>query len=171
MDGVKPEDTEVAAFIAGQGFRLAATPTIDQLDPAVYDAIFYVGGHGTMWDFPDNEELAKFAASIYGSGGVVGAVCHGPAGLVNLRLDDGSYLVDGKEVTSFTNDEEAAVGLLDAVPFALESKLIERGARFTKAASFTEHAVADRRLITGQNPASAVRTAELVIQALQDRAS
>lgn len=170
-DGVKPGDTEVARFLAAEDLRLASTPTIDQLDAAAYDAIFYVGGHGTMWDFPDNGELAKFAASIYGSGGVIGAVCHGPAGLVNLRLEDGGYLVDGKQVTSFTNDEESAVGLLGAVPFALESRLVERGARFSKGESFTEHAIADGRLVTGQNPASAVSTAQLVVQALKDRAS
>lgn len=119
-----------------------------------------------MWDFPDDEPLASLAMGIYRNGGVVAAVCHGPADLVNLRLDDGSYLVAGKRLTSFTDEEEAAVGLLDEVPFALESTLRERGAEFIKAANFTQNAVIDGRLVTGQNPASATVTAELVISAL-----
>jgi len=168
-DGVKPGDAVVAGFLREHGARLASTPTPDQLDAADYDAVFYVGGHGTMWDLPDSEELTKFAATVYANGGVVGAVCHGPAGLVNLRLDDGSYLVHGKRLTSFTNEEETAVGLIDTVPFALESALVERGATFVKADNFAENVVADGRLVTGQNPASAPRTAELVVEALRDR--
>ncbi|MDF5756964.1 methyltransferase [Spongiactinospora sp. TRM90649] len=166
-DGVKPGDEATAAFLAEHGARLAATPTTDQLNADDYQAILFVGGHGTMWDFPDSKELARFAAAIYENGGVVAGVCHGPAGLVNVRLGDGSHLVDGKLVSAFTNEEETAVGLIDKVPFALESKLIERGARFTKAANFSAHAVADRRLVTGQNPASAVRVAELVVEELR----
>jgi putative intracellular protease/amidase len=165
-DGVKPDDAEVATFLREQGARLAGTLAPGQLDAAAYSAIFYVGGHGTMWDFPESEDLASLAAAIYDHGGVVGAVCHGPAGLVNLRLGTGAYLVDGKRLTSFTNDEETAVGLIDTVPFALESKLVERGAQFIKAANFAENAVADGRLVTGQNPASAAKTAELVVQVL-----
>ena len=111
-------------------------------------------------------EISQRERGIRENGGVVAAVCHGPAALVNLTLSDGSYLVDGKRVSAFTNDEEAAVGLSDAVPFALESKLIERGATFTKAANFAEHAVADRRLVTGQNPASATKVATLVLREL-----
>ena len=166
-DGVKPDDTAVAGFLRELGPRLAATATADQLDPAEYDAILYAGGHGAMWDFPDCQELGKFAAEIYQNGGIVAAVCHGPAGLVNLRLADGEYLVSGKQITSFTNEEETAVGLMDAVPFALETRLIERGGHFTKAPNFTEYAVADQRLVTGQNPASATKVAELVTTELR----
>ena len=165
-DGIKPDDVEVARFLTEHEDELANTSAPDQLDPANYDAIFFVGGHGTMWDFPESEQLAKFAARIYENGGVVAGVCHGPAALVNVRLSDGSYLVDGKQVSAFTDDEETAVGLIDVVPFALESKLVERGAKFTKAGNFAAHAVADQRLVTGQNPASAVRVAELVVDEL-----
>lgn len=91
-------------------------------------------------------------------------VCHGPAGLLNVRLRDGSYLVEGKEVSSFTNEEETAVGLADTVPFLLEDALVERGAKHTKSENFATHAVADGRLVTGQNPTSAVKVAELVLQ-------
>lgn len=120
-----------------------------------YAAIHYVGGHGTMWDFPDNEGLAGLATAIYEQGGAVSAVCHGPAGLVNVKLSDGSYLVAGKRVSGFTNEEEAAMNLTDVVPFLLEDKLIERGADFQKAGNWEEKISVDGRLITGQNPASA----------------
>jgi putative intracellular protease/amidase len=120
-----------------------------------YDAIFFAGGHGTMWDLPDNEALANLAASIYEKGGLVAAVCHGPAGLLNVELSDGSHLVDGRNLTSFTNEEEKAVHLEEVVPFLLESKLVERGARHQKAEKFHPKVVVDGRLVTGQNPASA----------------
>jgi putative intracellular protease/amidase len=165
-DGVKPGDEVVAAFLADQGSRLADTPTPDQVKAADYDAVFFAGGHGTMWDFPPSTALAALAAEIYENGGVVAAVCHGPAALVNLTLSDGTYLVSGRRVSAFTNAEEAAVGLTDVVPFALETALVERGAEFTKAGEFADHAVADRRLVTGQNPASATSVARLTLQEL-----
>ncbi|GAB1643436.1 type 1 glutamine amidotransferase domain-containing protein [Krasilnikovia sp. MM14-A1259] len=168
-DGVKPDDTAVAEFLAEQGSRLANTPAAGDVDPAEYDAILFAGGHGTMWDFPDSAALANLASRIYENGGVVAAVCHGPAALVNLTLSDGSYLVEGKEVSAFTNEEETAVGLMDAVPFALETALVERGAKFTKAENFAEHAVADQRLVTGQNPASARKVARLTLAQLRNR--
>jgi putative intracellular protease/amidase len=108
-----------------------------------------------MWDFPNNERLAQIAADIYERGGVVGAVCHGSAGLVDIKLSDGSYLIAGKSVAGFTNEEEAAVGLSNVVPFLLASKLSDRGATHTKADNFQTHVVVSDRLVTGQNPASA----------------
>ena len=168
-DGVKPDDTGVAAFLADQGDRLATTPRPDEVSAADYDAILFAGGHGTMWDFPSTKSLTDLAGLVYDQGGVVAAVCHGPAALVNVTVADGTYLVDGKQVSAFTNEEEAAVGLSDVVPFALETALVERGARFTKAGVFAEHAVADRRLVTGQNPASAAKVAHLVLDQLAAR--
>jgi putative intracellular protease/amidase len=164
--GVDPGHAEAAAFLRDHAGALTDTPVPSQLDPADYDAIFYVGGHGAMWDFPGCQDLATLAAGIYARGGVIAAVCHGPAGLADLQLDDGSYLVDGKRLTAFTNEEETATGLAGVVPFALETRLTERGARFTGKAAFTAHAIADGRLITGQNPASAASTAELTLLAL-----
>ena len=161
-DGVKEDDTFVADFLDAQSERLATTPSPEVVDPAQYDAIFFAGGHGTMWDFPDAKELTGLAAAIYEKGGVVAGVCHGPAALVNLQLSDGSYLVEGKQISAFTDEEEAAVGLTETVPFLLESALRERGANISKAENFAEHAVADQRVVTGQNPASARRVAELV---------
>jgi putative intracellular protease/amidase len=165
-DGVKPGDRTVEAFLTEHGDRLSRTSRAEDLDPEAYDAILFAGGHGTMWDFPSATALTALAGRIHDRGGVVGAVCHGPAALVNVTVADGSYLVDGRKVSAFTNSEEAAVGLSDVVPFALESALIERGALFTKAGLFAEHAVADRRLVTGQNPASAALVAELMLQEL-----
>lgn len=154
-DGEDSDDPLNQMFLNEMSEQLADTMTPDQVNPEDYDAIFYAGGHGTMWDFPDNKALAKIAAHIYEAGGVVGAVCHGPAALVNLTLSDGRYLVDGKVVNSFTNEEEQEVGLDDDVPFLLESKLIERGAEFRKSPKFEAHVETSERLVTGQNPASA----------------
>ncbi|MFC6066167.1 type 1 glutamine amidotransferase domain-containing protein [Streptomyces ochraceiscleroticus] len=169
QDGVNPDDKVVTDFLADAANKAAlkSTRTVADVNAEDYDIIYYAGGHGTMWDFPEASELAGLAAVIYERGGVVAAVCHGPAGLVNIKLSDGSYLVDGKQVSSFTNEEEAAVGLADVVPFLLESKLVERGAKHTKAAVFAEHVVADQRLVTGQNPASAVKVAELALAELE----
>jgi putative intracellular protease/amidase len=163
-DGVKPDDAEIAKFLIDRSGELASTATPAEVNPREYEAILFAGGHGTMWDFPDDAGLTAIAREIYERGGIVAAVCHGPAALVNLTLSDGSYLVDGKQVSAFTNEEETAVGLIDKVPFKLESKLIERGARFSKTENFAEHAVADGRLVTGQNPASATKVAELALQ-------
>ena len=148
--------------------KLNNTLTPDKVVTGNYCAIFYAGGHGTMWDLKDNNQLAKVAARIYEDNGVVAAVCHGPAGLVDIKLSDGSYLVSGKHVNSFTNEEEAAVGLTDVVPFALESALIDRGAIFEKTENFQQKVVVDERLVTGQNPASAQKVGEEVLNVLKE---
>ena len=171
MVGVDLEDPLNKAFVedSEQVARVENTLNPAQIDPAEYGAIFYAGGHGTMWDFADNQELAGIAAAIYEAGGVVGAVCHGPAALVNLKLSDGAYLVANKTVAAFTNEEEAAVGLTDIVPFLLEAKLIGRGANFTKVASFQACVVECDRLVTGQNPASAAGVGEKMVELLKNK--
>ncbi len=171
MVGVDLEDPLNKAFLddSEQVARVENTLNPAQIDPAEYGAIFYAGGHGTMWDFVDNQELAAIAAAIYEAGGVVGAVCHGPAALVNLKLSDGSYLVANKTVAAFTNEEEAAVGLTDIVPFLLEAKLIERGANFTKVANFQVCVVECDRLVTGQNPASAAGVGEKMVELVKNK--
>jgi putative intracellular protease/amidase len=169
MIGIDLEDSINKAFLddATKVAKVEDTLPPEHIDPARYDAIFYAGGHGTMWDFHNNAQLDQIAATIYEAGGVVGAVCHGPAGLVNLKLSNGSYLVSGKTVSSFTNEEETAVGLSDVVPFLLEATLIERGATHTKAPNFQPHVVVSDRLVTGQNPASATGVGEEMIKLLQ----
>ena len=146
--------------------RLAATLRVDEVDPAGYDAVFYVGGHGTMWDFPGNATLAGIAREVYERGGVVAAVCHGPAGLLDITLSDGSLLVEGKRLTAFTNSEEDAAGLTGVVPFPLQTALERLGAKHESVGDFQAHVVVDGRLVTGQNPASAFGTAEAVVGVL-----
>ncbi|MFB9990817.1 type 1 glutamine amidotransferase domain-containing protein [Deinococcus oregonensis] len=169
MDGANRDDPQQQAILDDSALmaRINASLHPDQVKANTYDLIFYIGGHGTMWDFPNNTRLAEVAAQIYEQGGMVAAVCHGPAGLVNIRLSDGSFLVSGKRVAAFTNEEEQAVQLTLVVPFLLESALIERGAQHTKAANFQAHVEVDGRLATGQNPASALPLAKAIVQKLE----
>ncbi|NJX15696.1 type 1 glutamine amidotransferase domain-containing protein [Tamlana crocina] len=132
-----------------------------------YDVIYYAGGHGTMWDFPNNKKLAKIAAQIYENQGIVAAVCHGPSALVNIKLSNGNHLVDGKTVSVFTNEEETNVKLENVVPFLLEDKLIARGATVNKAAMWQEKVSVVERLVTGQNPASAKLAAEKIVELIE----
>lgn len=144
----------------------SSTLTPEMVDAADYAAIYFPGGHGTMWDFPNNVALQELVTQIYAQGGVVAAVCHGPAALVNVRLADGSYLVEGKRVNSFTDEEERQAKKDKVVPFLLESALRKRGARFENAAPGECCVVVDGRLITGQNPASATTIGEKIAEAL-----
>lgn len=147
--------------------KIENTLTPSQVTPADYIAIHFAGGHGAVWDLPDNEEIAAIAAKIYENNGIVSAVCHGPAGIVNIKLSNGKYLVDGKKVNAFTNEEEIAVGLEKVVPFLLEDKLIERGVQFEKSGVWQSHVVSDQRLITGQNPQSAAAVGKAVAAELE----
>lgn len=135
--------------------------------PGDYAAIYYAGGHGAMWDFADNTALQQIASAIYEKGGVVGAVCHGPAGLVNIKLSNGKYLVDGKKINAFTNEEEEAVGLTKVVPFLLEDGLIKHGAKFEKSGLWQVHVTVDNRVVTGQNPQSAKGVGEAMLTELK----
>lgn len=146
---------------------VVATQDLSQIDPQAYEAIFFAGGHGTMWDFPDSSAVLRQAAAIYEQGGVVGAVCHGPAALVGVEID-GQPLVQGKRVAAFTNAEEAAVELTDVMPFLLETELKELGAVFVPAANFQTNVAVDGRLVTGQNPASAEKAAEAIVALLKE---
>lgn len=168
LDGVDRKDPVNAAFLDDEATlaRLHASAAPQDIDPKRYAAILFAGGHGTMWDFPDDPTLPGIAAAIYEAGGVVAAVCHGPAGLVNVRLSDGSYLVAGKEVAAFTNDEERAVGLAEVVPFLLADRLTDRGAVHRPADKWQPNVVTSERLVTGQNPASAAGVAEAMLAAL-----
>ena len=149
--------------------KLANTLRPDQIDPADYAAIYFAGGHGTMWDFPGNDELAALTGRIYDSGAVVSAVCHGVAGLLDVRTADGSYLLEGHEVTGFANVEERLMGLSAKVPYLTETRMRERGATYRRGLPFTAHAVVDGRLVTGQNPGSTKKVAQRVVALLQAR--
>jgi len=170
MDGADLGDATNRMFVEDPDVarKIGNTPTPSQLNSSEYAAIFFVGGHGTMWDFPDDQALARLAASIYEDGGVVGAVCHGPAALVNLKLANGQYLVKGKRVTAFTDDEERAVNLDRVVPFLLATRLRQQGADHVPAPNWQANVIVDGRLVTGQNPASAEGVGREIARLLKD---
>jgi putative intracellular protease/amidase len=169
LDGVDRKDPVNAALLDDPHLmaRLHESAASKDVDPSRYAAILFAGGHGTMWDFPDDPGFLSVAARIYDSGGVVAAVCHGPAALVNVRLSSGAFLVAGKTVSAFTNEEERAVKLDKVVPFLLEDRLVERGARFEGAAMWQEKVAISERLVTGQNPASAAGVARAMVTVLR----
>jgi putative intracellular protease/amidase len=125
---------------------------LSQLKAADYDAIFFAGGMGTMWDFAGDSNIQSLTAGIYENGGVVSAVCHGPAALTEVRLSNGKFLIDGKKLTGFSNAEEDISGTSKAVPYLLETRLIERKGEYTKSSPWSEYTQVDGRLVTGQNP-------------------
>lgn len=145
---------------------VAETLPMNEVKPGEFEGIFFAGGHGTVWDFPASGDIRAVTSSIWSRGGAVGAVCHGPAALINLKLPDGSLLVKGKKVAVFTNEEEEAVGLTKVVPYLLQDSFEGMGAEVMAAEKFTENAVRDGRLVTGQNPASARKAGELFVEAL-----
>lgn len=128
--------------------------------------VFVPGGHGAMFDMPDNPLVAGALSRIWAQGGLVSAVCHGPAALIGARDEQGRPLVQGRRVSCFSNAEESEVGLDQAMPFLLESRLRELGAKIDNAGKFESRVVTDGRLITGQNPQSSLAVAEAVAQAL-----
>lgn len=134
-----------------------------------YDVLFLVGGHGTMYDLPDNDELQRLLTRFDADDKVIASVCHGQAGLVNAKRTDGRYLVAGRDLTAFSNAEEDVIGLTGVVPFPLQDRLVERGARYQSGEPWAEHVVTDGNLVTGQNPASAGRVAERVCSLLAQR--
>ncbi|WP_256079811.1 type 1 glutamine amidotransferase domain-containing protein [Massilia sp. YIM B04103] len=150
--------------------RLGATLKPADVNAADYAAIYFVGGHGVMWDFPDNQDFQRLSREIYEAGGYVTSVCHGVVGLLNIKLSDGSLLIEGKQVTGFTNEEERQAELDKFVPFLTEDELVRRRAHFLKAPQpWQPFAVTDQRLITGQNPASGAAVARLLVQELAAR--
>ncbi|MBD0333910.1 MAG: type 1 glutamine amidotransferase domain-containing protein [Cyanobacteria bacterium Co-bin13] len=147
--------------------RLAQTLPLSTIDPQEYDAIFFPGGHGPMWDLATDEDNARLVETFYRQGKVIGAVCHGPAALVLAQDSQGQSILKGKQVTGFTNEEEVAVALDQVVPFALETRLAELGGQFHGGAKFEPNVKVDGRLVTGQNPPSSEPTAKAVIQVLK----
>lgn len=164
---------ETASRFLGDPDAMASakdSSSVEEVDAASFAAIFLPGGHGAMWDMPDNAKLARMVGSLFDSGRIVSAVCHGPAGLVSARRRDGRPVVDGKRVSSFTNAEEQAVGLTEIVPFLLESRLRELGGQFEGGPNWQPFVVRDGNLVTGQNPMSSELVARRVIEALETHA-
>ena len=144
--------------------RLGHTVTPDAVKAENYDVIYFAGGHGTIWDFKDNEDLQKLTQEIYENNDVVASVCHGAIGLLNVKDAEGKHIIDGKTVTGFSNSEEQAAGLADVVPYLTEDELKNRGANYEQGDNWTEFAVADGRIITGQNPQSGKAVAEKFLE-------
>lgn len=132
-----------------------------------YQAIFVPGGHGTMWDLASSQELGKFLSDAWKDGAVIGSVCHGPAAFSFAVKDDGRALVNGLHVTGFSNSEEQKMQLTKTVPFLLETRLREAGGLYEQGPDFEAFAVRDGNLVTGQNPASSQKVAELILEALK----
>ena len=146
--------------------QLARTERLAEIDPTMFDGVFYPGGHGPMWDLAEDADSKALIKETLAAGKPVALVCHAPAALKNVTTPEGAPLVRGKRVTGFTNGEEAAVGLTDVVPFLLEEMLKAKGADYSKAGDFQSYVVADGLLITGQNPASSGPAAEALLKAL-----
>ncbi|BCS55425.1 type 1 glutamine amidotransferase domain-containing protein [Geobacter sp. SVR] len=145
---------------------LQGTIPLDRVKSDPFAAIFLPGGHGTMFDLPGNRHLKELLQQFSAGDKVIAAVCHGPAGLVGATGKDGKPLVAGKSMTAFTDDEERAVALDKEMPFLLETKLREAGAKFVVGGKWASHVEVDGKLVTGQNPASSASTAEAVIHLL-----
>ena len=148
--------------------RLGNTKAVGELAHDGYDAIYLTGGHGVCFDFPDSTALADLIAKFYDNGKVVSAVCHGPAGLLNVTLQNGRNILEGRACTGFSWREEVLARRADAVPYSLEEEMQKRTTRYEKGkVPFARHVVVDDRLITGQNPGSAHAVGETLIQTLQ----
>lgn len=147
--------------------KLANTLKLENVNQNDFDAVFYPGGHGVLWDLVEDKKSIALIESFYNEGKPVAFVCHAPAVLKNVKGKDGKPLVNNKKVTGFTNEEEAAVQLTDVVPFLLEEMLKENGGVYSKIGDWQPYAVEDGLLITGQNPASSEKVAELLAKKLQ----
>ena len=145
---------------------LASTTPLSHIDPADFDAVFYPGGHGPLWDLAEDEDSIALIEAFAAKDRPVATVCHAPGVLRHVKGKDGKPLVSGKKVTGFTNSEEEAVGLTEVVPFLVEDMLQERGGLYEKGADWSVHVVTDGKLVTGQNPASSEEAAKALLKLL-----
>lgn len=160
-------DARTMKIYQSEDFReraLEKSEKFSEINPLDYTALFYAGGHGVMWDFVDNKELETIGETIYRNGGYIASVCHGEAGLLGLKDEDGDPLVKGKKINGFTNEEEKMNGTDMIIPVSPEDELKRLGAEFVKGEPFTEFAISDQRFITGQNPMSSRKVAELLVK-------
>ena len=148
---------------------MADTRTLSSVSGDGFDAVFYPGGHGPLWDLAEDAGSIALIESMMAAGKTVSAVCHAPGVLRHVRTKDGSLLVKGRKVTGFANTEEEAAQLTQVVPFLVEDMLVESGGRYSKGPDWQPHVVTDGKLITGQNPASSESAARAVLAQLQAR--
>jgi putative intracellular protease/amidase len=163
-DATRRFEADAAAMAA-----LAETGRLDAVDPAGFDAVFYPGGHGPLWDLAEDPASIRLIETTLAAGKPVALVCHAPGVLRQARAADGTPLVAGRPVTGFTNTEEAAVGLTEVVPFLVEDALKRNGGLYAQGADWAPFVVADGLLITGQNPASSGPAAERLLAQLANR--
>ncbi|UXI69477.1 type 1 glutamine amidotransferase domain-containing protein [Tahibacter amnicola] len=155
-NSLQAEDVQPFKHLADATLKLSAINTDD------YAGVFIVGGHGTMYDLPTSKDLQRILIEADSAGKIVASVCHGQAGLINVVDKNGEYLFKSRKLTAFSNAEESQIGLSGVVPFSLEDELTQRGSNYSCGAPWQEHVVVDQNLVTGQNPASAKRMAEVI---------
>ena len=146
---------------------LANTVKLSGVSPENFDAVFYPGGHGPLWDLAEDADSIRLIESFAASGKPVAAVCHAPGVMKRVKGPDGAPLVQGKRVTGFTNTEEAAVGLIGIVPFLVEDMLVKNGGQYSKAGDWEPYVITDGLLVTGQNPASSEPGAHALLALLK----
>ena len=163
-----PDDSVNDAILNNEAFQNSINNTIpvSQLNIDDYDAVYYPGGFGLLSDLATNTDFAKLSAKHYEDGGILSAVCHGPAGLLPITLSNGEKLLATKSVTGFTREEEVDFGTIDDIPFLLEESLTRNAARFNKIQPWGSFVIEDDRVITGQNPTSAHAVGEAVVKLL-----
>lgn len=169
--GQDPNDPIDTALHANAAFleKAANTLAIKDIDPGNYGGVYYPGGFGLLWDLAHNPDVAAVTAGLYEQGKVVGAVCHGPAGLLPVTLSDGTSILEGKTVTAFTREEEIAYGSIDKVPFLVEDAVLTKAKAYTKVSAWGENVIDAGGLVTGQNPASAAGVARAMINRIAER--
>lgn len=146
---------------------LSETHLLSTIVAYEYDGIFFPGGHGPLWDLTNDADSINLIEHFWNSKKPIAAVCHAPSVLLNVKDEEGTYLIKGKKITGFTNSEEAAVGLTEVVPFLLENELKNKGGIYSKKEDWASYVVKDGTLITGQNPASSEDAAKELIRALK----
>lgn len=174
---VKKDDCEIKQFLEEHRDKLDNSRPLNQFRPNEYVGVYLVGGFGTMWDFCD-PSVCRFLQELYGNGGIIGAVCHGSIALATLKDENGQHVIQGKTVTGFTNDEEAGLDYVNYYPECektrtktVEDTLRAKGANFVKGDPHSEFVVRDERIITGQNPQSAVAVANQMIEMIEQSQS
>jgi putative intracellular protease/amidase len=167
-DDPKSETPSIKRFKGDRDAQraLANTVKLSSVSADDYDAVFYPGGHGPLWDLAEDRNSIALIERLCAAGKPVGAVCHGPSVFRHAKAPDGTPLVSGKKVTGFTNSEEDAAGLTDVVPFKVEDELKAAGGKYSKAADWADYTVVDGNLITGQNPASSESAARALLKQL-----
>lgn len=165
-DEVQTDSTRRFAADATGKAALAVTVPLAEVDADAFDAVFYPGGHGPLWDLAEDRRSIDLIESLWAAGKPVGAVCHAPGVLRHVRDGEGRPLVEGRQVTGFSNSEEAAVGLSEVVPFLVEDELKRLGGHYVRTDDWGSHVAVDGRLVTGQNPASSAATAQALLKQL-----